>query len=119
MLRAGAGSDFEAPATRALSWRAWLLAPLVLFSLVGVFVPLATPAPRTERGLPELEEEPEERVPYTGELQALLNRGDIEPWQLSTIEKLHRSLLEEAKRHQGLVRKSRYERAMRIYRTFR
>ena len=81
------GDETQAP---SLTWRVWLLAPLVFVSLVGVVVPLneshkAPPPPKEYVGKAS-----EPRVPYDDELdRLLLSRPEIRGEELRVIQNLH------------------------------
>jgi len=63
-------ADDQAP---PLSWRVWLLLPLVLASLVSVVVALTDPLARPDRDPFDIpRKQQEKRVPYDDELQQLM-----------------------------------------------
>ena len=96
-----------------LSWRAWLLAPLVLISLVGVVAPLAevhTPEPPPA---PYKGKASEARVPYNDELRRLLDDPAIQGRDWSAVENLHRRCV-ASRNAAGQIRKSLRDRVDRL-----
>ena len=81
--------ELTEPDGAPLSWRAWLLLPLVLIGLIGVVAPLTQvhgrdPEPAPFKGTPS-----EPRVPYNDELLPLLDDPDIQGREWRVIRGLH------------------------------
>lgn len=98
-----------------MSWRAWLLAPLVLISLAGVVLPfMEPPEPAWVRQRPVTRE----RAIYSGELQQVLRRRDLDPVLRAEIEGLHTKLLDlmETRGRISRIDRQRVERLLREHR---
>ena len=103
-----------------LSWRAWLLLPLLVLSLVGIVVPLTRRNPsEAPPGFTFEEDEEEDLVPYYGELKRLSERLEIEPWQRAVIKQKHDRLTKFAERHKGNIKRSERDVVDRYLRTYR
>lgn len=109
-----AGEETVAP---GLTSRVWLLIPLVAVGLVGIFVPLAMPAPRTFEQV-RADRKKEERVPYRDDLATLLRRPGLPDAALRDIAALHRDLQAEAASAGGTIPKSRGVLVRRLLETY-
>ena len=91
-----------------LTWRVWLLLPLVAIALLGIAVPIAVPlthetAPVDTR-----------RARYDGELLLVLEREDLPPEVASELARKHRELEAEAARSEGTIPMKERERVDQI-----
>ena len=102
-----------------LSWRAWLLVPLLVLSLVGIVVPLTHENPSQPPPGFTFQEEQEDLVPYHGELERLIGRLEISPRARAVIERLHKRLSAFAERHKGRIRQSDRHTVDRFLDTYR
>ena len=102
-----------------LTWRVWLLVPLVFVSLVGVVVPLnesraPQQAPKEYEGKPS-----EPRVPYDDELDKLLSdHPEIEGKAWRTIYGLHQECVRK-RNAAGKIKKSLRGRVDRLLEKYR
>lgn len=89
-------NEAEAP---PLTWRVWLLVPLVVLGLLGV----AVPAWRLDVAPRLWPPEPPRLVPYAGELAGLLDRRDLPVEDLRVLQTFHADLLRRQEAEGGIT----------------